>query len=103
MVFPPVERLNVQALPAPPVGPPALVLIDVPAQSEELKPFVVSAAIVQGHVKGAFISIVRRRGEDWSPCRPPPFTQPSPQAELCCVARRRDSGSHKSRRVRRRR
>lgn len=40
-----------------------LILIDVPPQPEELKPFLVHGAIVDGKVEGAFISIVRRRGE----------------------------------------
>jgi hypothetical protein len=40
-----------------------LILIDVPSQPEELKPFLAHGGIVGGKVEGAFISIVRRRGE----------------------------------------
>jgi hypothetical protein len=39
-----------------------LILIDVPPQPEELKPFLVHGAIVDGRAEGAFVSIVRRRG-----------------------------------------
>lgn len=41
----------------------SLVLVEVPPQPEELKAFLVSGAVVHGRVEGAFISIVRRRGE----------------------------------------
>ncbi|MEV0234692.1 hypothetical protein [Nonomuraea sp. NPDC050786] len=44
-----------------------LVVISVPAQEEELKPFLVHGAIVGGRVEGAYISIVRRSGEDSIP------------------------------------
>ncbi|MBF6336831.1 hypothetical protein IU450_13140 [Nocardia abscessus] len=36
-------------------------------QDEELKPFLVHGAIVGGRVEGAYISIVRRSGEDSIP------------------------------------
>jgi hypothetical protein len=48
-----------------------LVLIDVPPQPEELKPFLVHGAIVNGRIEGAFISIVRRRGESSIPITAP--------------------------------
>lgn len=44
-----------------------MILIDIPPQPEELKPFLVHGAIVNGAVEGAFISIVRRRGESSIP------------------------------------
>lgn len=69
-LFPPVEGLSVEAVSGTPGGPPSLLVIDVPAQPEELKPFLVSGAIVQGRVEGAFISIVRRRGEHSVPVSP---------------------------------
>lgn len=40
-----------------------LVLVHVPPQPEEHKPFLVHGAIVDGRTEGAFISVVRRRGE----------------------------------------
>ena len=70
MMVPPVENLTVEALPATPDGPAALVLIEVPPQPEELKPFLVAGAVVRGRVEGAFISIVRRRGEHSVPVSP---------------------------------
>ena len=69
-VFPPVEDLTVTVTPATPGGAPALVLIDIPPQREEYKPFLVTGAIVHGKVEGAFISIVRRRGEHSIPVKP---------------------------------
>lgn len=44
-----------------------LVVLSIPPQDEELKPFLVHGAIVDGRVEGAFISIVRRSGEDSIP------------------------------------
>jgi hypothetical protein len=44
-------------------GDGMLVVVSLPPQPEELKPFLVHGAIVDGAVEGAFISIVRRRGE----------------------------------------
>lgn len=44
-----------------------LVIVSVSAQDEELKPFLVHGAIVDGRVEGAYISIVRRSGEDSIP------------------------------------
>jgi hypothetical protein len=40
-----------------------LVVVTVPRQEEELKPFLVHGAFVNGNVQGAYISIVRRSGE----------------------------------------
>ncbi len=44
-----------------------IVITYVPRQEEELKPFLVHGAIVGDQVEGAFISIVRRSGEDSIP------------------------------------
>jgi hypothetical protein len=44
-----------------------LVVISVPQQEEELKPFLVHGAIVDGRIEGVYISIVRRSGEDSIP------------------------------------
>jgi hypothetical protein len=43
-----------------------LVVISIPTQEEELKPFLVHGAIVDGRMESA-ISIVRRSGEDSIP------------------------------------
>jgi len=48
-----------------------LMLIDIPPQPEELKPFLVHGAIVDGRIEGAFISIVRCRGESSIPITAP--------------------------------
>ncbi len=64
-LFPPPDLMTVEAVTLPTGG--QLILIDVPPQPEELKPFLVHGAIVDGKVEGAFISIVRRRGEDSIP------------------------------------
>lgn len=40
-----------------------LMVIDIPPQPEELKPFLVHGSVVDGRGEGAFISIVRRRGD----------------------------------------
>lgn len=44
-----------------------LILVSIPPQDEELKPFLVHGAIVNGRIEGAYISIVRRSGEDSIP------------------------------------
>lgn len=68
-VFPPPDNLSVESIP---VGTDKmLMLIDVPPQPEELKPFLVHGAIIDGRVEGAFISIVRRRGESSIPITAP--------------------------------
>jgi hypothetical protein len=59
-----IEPINVP-------GDCMLILIDIPPQPEELKPFLVHGAIVDGNVQGAFISIVRRRGEGSIPTTAP--------------------------------
>jgi len=68
-VFPPPDNLSVESIF---VGiDKMLMLIDVPPQPEELKPFLVHGAIVEGRIEGAFISIVRRRGESSIPITAP--------------------------------
>lgn len=68
-VFPPPDNLSVESIL---VGTDKmLMLIDVPPQPEELKPFLVHGAIVDGRIEGAFISIVRRRGESSIPVTAP--------------------------------
>lgn len=59
-LFPPPDGLTVEEVK---VGGGRLIILNVPRQPEELKPFLVHGAIVDGRVEGAFISIVRRRGE----------------------------------------
>lgn len=60
-LFPLVRDLQITTVSS---GPDSeIVLVDIPPQPEELKPFLVSGAIIDGKVDGAFISIVRRRGE----------------------------------------
>ena len=59
-LYPPPERLSIEPIGTGELG---LVLIVVPAQPEELRPFLVHGAIVDGKEEGLFISIVRRRGE----------------------------------------
>jgi hypothetical protein len=44
-------------------GGKGLLMVVVPPQPEVLKPFLVHGTVVRGRVEGAFISIVRRRGE----------------------------------------
>lgn len=63
-VFPPVDGLTVEEVEH---GSGVLILVHVPAQPEELKPFLVHGAIVGDRIEGAFISIVRRRGEESVP------------------------------------
>jgi hypothetical protein len=66
-VFPPIEGLQVDVIEHDGGG---LLVIVVPPQPEELQPFLVHGAVVGGRVEGAFISIVRRRGEASIPISP---------------------------------
>lgn len=61
---PPPDLLSIEPIGKGDLG---LVLIDIPPQPEELKPFLVHGAVVDGAVEGVFISIVRRRGESSIP------------------------------------
>ncbi|GAA1818288.1 hypothetical protein GCM10009835_42990 [Planosporangium flavigriseum] len=67
-LFPPPDDLTIEAIP---MGEDMIMLIEVPPQPEELKPFLVHGAIVDGRIEGAFISIVRRRGESSIPITAP--------------------------------
>jgi hypothetical protein len=68
-LHPPPDNLSIETIDMPDDG--MLILIDVPPQPEELKPFLVHGAVVDGEVQGAFISIVRRRGESSIPMTAP--------------------------------
>lgn len=72
-VFPPVQGLEVHNTSASISGGRSgnILAIHVPAQPEEMKPFLVHGAIIRGHVEGAFISIVQRRGEHSIPITAP--------------------------------
>jgi hypothetical protein len=69
-LFPLVEALDVFSIGAP-SGEGNLLVVHIPPQPEELKPFLVHGAIVGGKVEGAFISIVRRRDEHSVPITAP--------------------------------
>jgi len=69
-LYPPVEFLTIESVLITESNR-MLMLIDIPPQPEELKPFLVHGAIVDGNVEGAFISIVRRRGEESIPVTAP--------------------------------
>jgi hypothetical protein len=64
-VFPPPDGLTVEQIA---ISGGFIMLIDIPPQPEEHKPFLVQGAVTSdGNVEGGFISIVRRRGEDSIP------------------------------------
>lgn len=59
-LYPPPDGLRIEAI----VGKNGdLVLLEIPPQPEDLKPFLVHGAIIDGKTEDAFISIVRRRGD----------------------------------------
>jgi len=60
-VYPPIEQLNVETVPVPNGD---LLLIEIPSQVEELKPFFVHGAIVGDRTLGTIISIVQRGDEE---------------------------------------
>jgi hypothetical protein len=66
-VFPPVHGLTVDHIPH---QDGATVVITIPNQAEADRPFLVHGAMVDGRHEGAFISIVRRRGEHSIPVSP---------------------------------
>jgi hypothetical protein len=68
-LHPPPDNLRIEAVDMPDDG--MLILIDVPPQPEELKPFVVHGAVVDGKAEGEFISIVRRQGDETIPITAP--------------------------------
>lgn len=65
-LYPPPDDLRVEAI-AYSDGTGDLILIDIPPQPEELKPFLVHGAVIDGKTDEAFISIVRRRGDSSIP------------------------------------
>ncbi|MGW3186110.1 ATP-binding protein [Kitasatospora sp. NPDC001119] len=67
-LYPPPDLLDIEMVPADGGN---LVVLHIPPQPEEIKPFLVHGAIVDGRVQGAFISIVRRRGESSIPITAP--------------------------------
>ena len=69
-LYPPPLCMRIDVVPV--AEERALIVIDVPAQGEELKPFLVHGAIrSDGQVEGSFISIVQRRGEASIPITAP--------------------------------
>jgi hypothetical protein len=68
-LHPPPDNLRIEAVDMPDDG--MLILIDVPPQPEELKPFLVHGAVVDGKAEGAFLSIVRRQGDETIPITAP--------------------------------
>ncbi|WP_157630922.1 hypothetical protein [Kribbella catacumbae] len=63
-LYPPVDGLQIEAITR---SDGDLVLIDIPPQPDELKPFLVHGAVIDSRTEGAFISIVRRRGDSSIP------------------------------------
>ncbi|WP_073706282.1 hypothetical protein [Glutamicibacter sp. 0426] len=66
-VIPPIENLAVEVIAH---GESDLVLIEVPPQNEENKPFLVHGAVVEGKAQGNFFSIVRRRNDEMASTHP---------------------------------
>ncbi|MER7842286.1 ATP-binding protein [Streptomyces sp. NPDC096040] len=67
-LYPPPDLLDIECCATDGKG---ILFLHVPPQPEELKPFLVHGAVVDGQVEGAFISIVRRRGEGSIPITAP--------------------------------
>lgn len=59
-LFPPPDDLAIETVE---VDGGMLLLVHLPPQPEDLKPFLVHGATVDGRTEGAFISVVRRRGD----------------------------------------
>lgn len=68
-LFPFPADLSVEAIPDS-SGTGDLILINVPPQPEELKPFLVHGAVIGGEADECFISIVRRSGDSSVPTSP---------------------------------
>lgn len=69
-LYPPPLGLRIELVPV--AENREVILIDIPAQAEELKPFLVHGAIrSDGRTEGTFISIVQRRGEASIPITAP--------------------------------
>ncbi|MFC8045349.1 hypothetical protein [Nocardia sp. NPDC057353] len=70
LVYPPPFGLRIDLVPVSELS--SLILIDIPPQGEEMKPFLVHGAIRKdGRTEGAYISIVQRRGEGSVPITAP--------------------------------
>lgn len=63
-LFPPPEGLTIEVVEVSEPCEGELILIVVPDQPEELRPFLVHGAIVDGDAQGTFISIYRRGDEE---------------------------------------
>jgi hypothetical protein len=66
LVYPPIEGLDVSMVPAGSSHPPEehLLLITVPPQPREMRPFLVTGVVVDNTIKGSYIGLFERRGED---------------------------------------
>lgn len=60
-IYPPIEGLEIFQVDLG--NGRGLLVVHVPAQPEEYRPFLVHGTVAAGQIEGAFISIVRRRGE----------------------------------------
>jgi predicted HTH transcriptional regulator len=65
--YPPICGLNIEEVE---INGGRILVIVIPEQDDNLKPFLVTGAIIDGKCEGAFISIVRRRGEHSIPVSP---------------------------------
>lgn len=66
-LFPFPEGLTIDAVPATGTVNRGYVMISLPPQPEEMKPYLVHGAFVSGKVEGSYFTIVRRSGEDGLP------------------------------------
>lgn len=66
-LFPFPEGLTVDAVPATGTVGRGYVMISLPPQPEEMKPYLVHGAFVSGKVEGSYFTIVRRSGQDGLP------------------------------------
>ncbi|MCE0510393.1 ATP-binding protein [Microbacterium sp. KKR3/1] len=66
-LFPFPEELRIETVETFPGSGQGYVVVTLPPQPEELKPYLVHGAIVEGSAVGSFFSIVRRSGEDGLP------------------------------------
>lgn len=66
-LYPPVDGLQIETIT---YKDGEFMLLHIPPQPEDLKPFLVHGAIIDGESDCTFISIVRRRGDDAIPTTP---------------------------------
>lgn len=66
-LFPFPDGLAIDAVPAIGAVGRGYVVISLPPQPEEMKPYLVHGAFVSGKVEGSYFTIVRRSGEDGLP------------------------------------